>query len=611
MSKFNNGLVASYRFMLLLFGVLEIALLWTMSMFFICYISSDVNEVTFFCKDHIFINILFIGIAIVILFLLKKKGLIQLLMDKLDDDSFYKKVKTYMLRIIAVMGFVWVIITQYVPGSDQLDVLSSAYKYGVRDATVVEAGGYLDKWLHNVGIATVERVLALFVGDFNVVFMQLLNVLGIVFIYKKIVDTWEKQGGSRFSQICTLAAGIVFYPFIMYASFVYGNIWSVTLSLFAFDAELDYFDSKKKVYLLKFAIAVGLSYMVKGSAILFIVALGIYAIIRGAVDKTKLYHILVVILVMLLSYGICSVGPKAVLSNKLDRELRDSDGIWAFIAMGLQEEGATAGWYNGYCLNVYYDNNRDTVASEKEAKDEVINRLNYLFGDKHNAYEFFSKKIASTWIEPTYQGYWINQVRAHRVIFNDWLEAFMSAKGYNVAAKLFNYLQILVFLGTVLWLILEDKVQLVNKSFLLLSFIGGFTFFLFWETKAQYAVTYYVLLFPYAASGYELLLEKANTVTKESNKLVFAYVLATFVIFSVAYVRDGSNCLSNHNDAYSIYLDSFNPTPMVESVNEINSLRADLGASNEREAYYIEQLEKAQEREAYYKKLLEENNIEY
>ena len=92
---------------------------------------------------------------------------------------------------------------------------------------MVQAGGYLDKWPHNIGITTVERVLAFFVGDFNITFMQLLNVIGIVLIYKKMVDTWDRLGGSRISQICTLVCGILFYPLIMYASFVYGNIWHV------------------------------------------------------------------------------------------------------------------------------------------------------------------------------------------------------------------------------------------------------------------------------------------------------------------------------------------------------------------------------------------------
>ena len=429
--KLANGLVSFYRIMLLLFGVVEVALLWAMSIFFICYISSDTNEVTFFCKDNAVVNILMLLVFILILFLLNKKSVISRFKEKLGDDDFFKKIKKNMLWIIAAIGFAWVIITQYVPGSDQLDVMSSAYKYATGATDMVEAGGYLDKWPHNIGITTIERLLAYVVGDFNIMFMQLLNVLGIVLIYQKMVSSWDKLGGSRFSQVCTLGCGIVFYPLIMYASFVYGNIWHVTLALIAFDAELDFFENQRVRDAVKCILALSLSFMAKGSAIIFLVALCIYAIIRCATDKIKWYKVLVFVAAMCIAVEVFSAVPKTILEKTTGVDIRE-DGIWSFIAMGLQEDGTAPGWYNGYCLNVYYDNDRDTELAEQLAKEETFNRLNYLFGDKHHAYEFFSKKIASMWIEPTYQSYWVNQVRTHRTVFPAWLDSFMSAKGYTV-----------------------------------------------------------------------------------------------------------------------------------------------------------------------------------
>ena len=242
-SKNNKNcleLIIFYRFMLILFGVAEVAVLWVMSVFFICFISSDTNEVTFFCKDNAFLNIFIIFIFIGILYFLYQKSVVDRFIRKLDDDICFEKTKSIMLRIIFIIALLWVVITQYVPGSDQLDVLSSAYKYGKHATDMVEAGGYLDKWPHNIGITTVERLLAIIVGDYNVVFMQLLNIPGIVLIYKAIVDTWAKVGGSRISQIITLGCGIAFYPMIMYASFVYGNIWSVTFALLAYETVIDY-----------------------------------------------------------------------------------------------------------------------------------------------------------------------------------------------------------------------------------------------------------------------------------------------------------------------------------------------------------------------------------
>ena len=596
MTKFFNGITNFYRVLLLIFGVAEVALLWAMSIFFICYISSDTNEVTFFCKNNSLLNILVVICFIAILFLLRKKSVIEDFAGKLEDDAFFNRIKNNSLRIITVIGFLWVIITQYVPGSDQLDVLSSAYKYGNGTIDMVQAGGYLDKWPHNIGITTVERVLAFFVGDFNITFMQLLNVIGIVLIYKKMVDTWDRLGGSRISQICTLVCGILFYPLIMYASFVYGNIWHVTLALVAFDFELDFLEKKNYLSILKCAVALGLSFLIKASAIIFLVAFIIFAIVKGISEKADVFKTLVLIVALITTVSVFSSVPKWILTKTTGEEIRE-DGIWSFIAMALQEDGTAPGWYNGYCLNVYYDNNRDSELAEKQAKEEVYNRLNYFLSDKRYAYEFFSKKIASMWNEPTYESYWINQVRTHRVIFPKWLDSFMSAKGYTTAAKVFSAFQVLILTGTVLWLIFEDKKEFVNKSFLLLCFVGGFTFNLMWETKSQYAITYFIMLFPYAITGYEILLNKGKEIFVSLNKIILAYTLAFVVFFLGAYELDGSHCLSQHNEEYAKYVAEWNVESLNESVNEINVMKAWLKG-------YEEQC-------IYYQKVLNDNGIAY
>ncbi len=592
MTKISN----IYRAMLLIFGVAEITLLWTMSIFFISYISSDANEATFFCKDNWLLNIIAVIAFVAILILIKKKAVVSNFVNKLQDDVFFAKSKKTILWTITIVGFLWVIITQYVPGSDQLDVLSSAYKYGTGAVDMVQAGGYLDKWPHNIGITTIERILAFFVGDFNITFMQLLNALGIMLIYKKMVDTWDKLGGSRLSQICTLACGVIFYPLIMYASFVYGNIWHVTLALIAFDAELKFFEKQKYVYIVQCVLALGFSFLIKASAIIFLVALVIFAIIKCATEKSNVVKTLVLIIAMSIAVSVFSSVPKTILSKTTGQEIRD-DGIWSFIAMALQEDGTAPGWYNGYCLNVYYDNGRDAELAEKLAKEETFNRLNYLFSDKHHAYQFFSKKIASMWNEPTYEAYWVNQVRTHRVVFPKWLDAFMSAKGYTAGARVFNIFQILILTGTVFWLILEDKTKFVNKSFLLLCFVGGFTFNLMWETKSQYAITYFIMLFPYAFTGFEMLLDKGAKVVESASKPIFIYTCAVTLSFLGGYVLDGSLCLSQHNEEYNQYVANWDVESLNESVNEINIMKAWLKG-------YEDQC-------IYYQKVLNENGISY
>ncbi len=201
------------------------------------------------------------------------------------------------------------------------------------------------------------------------------------------------------------------------------------------------------------------------------------------------------------------------------------------------------------------------------------------------------------WIEPTYEGYWINQVRAHRVAFPGWLETFMSGKGYAIGAKIFDFFGIIILTGTLLWLILEDKAKFNDRSFLLLSFVGGFTFSLMWEAKSQYNITYFILLFPYAMSGFEMMLDRGRVLIRSANKVIIAYTCATIVLFLAAYKLDGSNCLSQHNDAFNTYIAEWRMNDLTETVNEINAMKA--------------WIKGYQEQCTYYQKLLNDNGITY
>lgn len=77
------------------------------------------------------VNVAFLVVSTSILVAMKAKGLFSNFQEKLNDDSLFKKAKFTLLLIILCLGLIWVFITQFVPGSDQLDVMSSAYSIRV------------------------------------------------------------------------------------------------------------------------------------------------------------------------------------------------------------------------------------------------------------------------------------------------------------------------------------------------------------------------------------------------------------------------------------------------------------------------------------------------
>lgn len=593
-----------YRKAVVLFSVAALSVLFLLSIFSTCFISSDQNEITFFCKDSILVNIFALTIFGIILVACTKSGYTQKIEGKIADDNCFKWTRVTLLGITMIIGLLWVVGTQYVPGSDQLDVMSSAYKLYIGETNMMEPGGYLDRWSNQVGLTMIEYYMCKFVGYYNFLFIQVLNVFGILFLYNTLTYIWDAWGASRLAQVGILFCGIIFFPFIMYASFVYGTVWSLTLSVFAVHAELKFFDDYKLRHLLCCAFAMGFAYQVKNNVLIIFIAMVIYGIICLLKDKKHIVKGVVLIVSICLSVLIFDITPRYMITRMTGYSLNQGVSNWSFIAMGLQDEEHAPGWNNGYNYSTYVDNGCITEVQTELAKEEISNRIGLFAEHKGYAFRFFSLKIASMWNEPTYQSFWINQIRNHRVNFAAWIELFMSAKGYTIVARMMKFFQVFLYSGALLWLLLEKRSDFTKKSFFVLCFVGGFIFHMFWEAKSQYSITYVVLLIPCAVIGYGLLIKilinKQNEITNVFAKVNFfaiAVCLATIITFSVIYLKDNTGYLTNDSDIYDIYIDQWEPPYTAESVLDINIMKAEK--------------KNAEEVRDYYRSLLEQNGISY
>ncbi|MBR4707483.1 MAG: hypothetical protein IKP29_05460 [Pseudobutyrivibrio sp.] len=582
-----------YKYSVISLASVAISIIVMISAISTCYMESGMNELTFFTKDNLFLNVLALALFIAALFCIKKIGWADKINDKLANQTTFKKTKNVLLAVITIIGLIWVLGTQFVPGSDQMDVMYSAYKLRVQNYNMLQPGGYLDMWGNQVGLTLIEYALASIVGDFNYLFVQVLNVFGITLLYKKLVDIWNRFGASRLSQVCILVCGIIFFPFIMYASFVYGTIWSVALALVAFDAMVRFFADYRIRDAVAFIIAIAFAYQVKNNVLIMFIAMMIYGILQLLNKRQHVIKTAIVLVCTVLVFAAFNVAPKAILTKMTGYTLEQGVSSWSFIAMGLQEDGSSPGWSNGYNYGLYRDNGYNTEAMEKLAKANIDESVAHYLDDKHAAFQFFSRKIASMWTEPTYQGFWINQIRLHRVTFPAWLDGVMSAKGYTVVANIFDYFLLFVFIGTILWLIFEDKNTFVTKSFFILCFVGGFIFHLFWEGKSQYSLTYVIMLIPCAIMGFGLLLNRSVKI----GKFATGVCVATMVLFVSVYLYDASNCLTRDTDTYKLYLQTWLPPANTESVLEINTMKAEKQGTEELNAYF--------------RSLLENNGISY
>lgn len=607
MKTLMGGINKIYRMVVVLFATAIFSIILFMSLMSTCYITSEENEITFFCKDNIIVNIMFILISTCIFLLLEGKGIFGILHEKLTDDKRFKKIKVCLLTIILCLGLMWVFQTQFVPGSDQLDVMSSAYKLRCGDYTVLAPGGYLDRWNNQLGLTLIEYLFGRVFGDYNIIGFQFLNCFGLALMHQKLVDIMDKMGASRLSQIITLILGVLFIPLIMYTSFVYGTIWSVALALWAFDYEIKYLNDNRLRNLVCCALLIGLAIQVKNNVLIMMIAMIIYGLIYSIKDFGTLKYSLLLVIIICVSFLAFSKGPKLIIEKKTGYSLSQGVSSWSFVAMGLQDENHAPGWSNGYNYSTYEESNCVTEVQEERAKADIADRVALIKDNSHYAFEFFSQKVASMWTEPTYQSFWINQIRNHRVDFPEWLDWLMSTNGYTFVSGILGYYQLLLFSGCLLWVILEDSNQFISKSFFVVTIIGGFLFHLAWEAKSQYSITYIVLMIPLAVMGYELFINKlccaikslktGTGLRKSSARYTAIFAVLVMGAYMGIYKFDGTQCLTADSGYYEKYLEAMVMPYTAETVRDINIINAE-------RRHYKELAE-------YFAQLLGENGIDY
>ncbi|WP_151622465.1 hypothetical protein [Pseudobutyrivibrio xylanivorans] len=573
-----------YQRTVVFLSTVSLSVIFFFSLISTCYRASDSREITYFCRDSKIKNIIFILVFLVLYYVVHKLSPLQKFKSKLNDDAFYNQAKKYMLRVIFLICIVWVLVTQFLPGSDQLDVIDCAYKLHAGEYNMLDPGGYLDRWTNQIGLVLINYFLSKFWGYFNITAFQVLNVVGLTLLYKMIVEVLEENKVSRLTQIELLVSGIVFFPFLMYTSFVYGTIWHMTLSMVAFYNVVKYLKDSKWWRILISAVTMALAVQVKNNAWIFCVAILIYLLLSIVNnDDNRLKKSFYIIFILSVSIMVAKL-PAYYIEKLTGYVLNQGVSSWAFIAMGLQEseEEYPPGWWNGYNNQTYERVGCYTDKQAVLAKKEIENKLKKFANDKAYAVRFFSKKLASMWAEPTYQCYWINQIRNHRVTYSDKMTNAFSAENYTKAADILDYIQTLIYLGSLLWLIFESKEDFNTRSFFMLTFLGGFIFHVFWEAKTQYSIVYTIMLLPCAVMGFERLIDHLDGIKVNGSEVLDRMVIirelvccVCLISVCIAYKKCGEGCLTSDDNLYNEYLATWVQPYTNESMLDIAHIKAD------------------------------------
>jgi hypothetical protein len=362
-------------------------------------------------------------------------------------------------------------------------------------------------------------------------------------------------GYRRATQLLYLCCGIIFFPLVIYTSFVYGTIIGLAFSIIAFKYEIRFFSTYEKKYIWGSALSIAMATILKSNYLILLVALLIYAIIQCRKDKFLQHSIY--ILCCLACVFILNKSALLLLTSITGYKLDQGYTPLSYIAMGLSESWRAPGWYTSLLGRLHSEAGYQSDQANILAMNVIQDRINTFINDRTYTFRFFTRKIASQWNEPTFQSLQWFQSADSNIIQPQFIVNLFTRTTIDYCARILNVFQVVIYLGVILWLVFCDKNEFNKQSILILSFVGGFIFHTFWEGKSQYTIVYFTLLIPCALMGYEKLILYIESHKYHLKENIFRLILVVIiaVLSSSLYLYDKTDCLRTDDEYYyNLYL---------------------------------------------------------
>lgn len=460
-------------------------------------------------SEHITINynsfLYIIGLIFLSMLIFVATKIIDKYLYKDADSELKKKVRKIIFTIALILyiafNILWVILVRPPIVGDQIHACNLAqtfYRGNVDEflPNMTYAGiplsQYIQGYHQQISLAFVFSIFFRIMHFDGIGILRALNVIGNIFIVialYKISKQLSKKHETNKVILLTLILTFISLP--MLSTFIYGDIPSLALCLFAVYFMMKYIETKKIMYTISASIFTMIAYMMRMNSLIFIIATVIYLLLNLFKEITKktwkenLLDILIIIV-----YIAVSIIPSVIVQNYyLNKYNLDKDKAYpsiSYFLMAMEEGPRANGWYNE-SIGEPALKNPENIKSEYI--DKIKNRLTYFSENIGYTLKFYTMKIASMWTENTYSA-----VRNNMVKENDSLE--------NIINPLTFYQKVLLILTCLcsLTILIQNRKNLsIDVIFLVTIFIGGFAFHILWEAKSRYIIPYIVVLIPVAS----------------------------------------------------------------------------------------------------------------
>ena len=313
---------------------------------------------------------------------------------------------------IFALGFsiYWVGATNTFPQADSLIVYDLAKAFENLDYSSLQQGGYVSIYRHQLGLITFWRLLFKIFGMGNYLVFQYLNAMMVpVLIFSGYRITKRISENNKIVGLLYLLLTITCVPLYCYVPFLYGEMISTALVVFATWMLMDTFEKFSPVKIVLMSIALGAAIQFRRNTVIFLIAFLIVAVIqlcRGWDWKVVITIVGIIAGAVLLQFYINNIYHELIPENSLEAPAS------VYIAMGVNTDNGMAGWHNFYDQNVFVNNDCNIEKTNQEAWTYFGDFFRENKDNPGYLADFYYRKICSQWNSPMYQCLAMNNIFA-------------------------------------------------------------------------------------------------------------------------------------------------------------------------------------------------------
>lgn len=361
-------------------------------------------------------------------------------------------------------------------------------------------GRYFDFYPHQLGLLHYERLIMGLLGtNPRILFtINLLQVISINYILYRIVDLISNK--NHIMNLLSIILSFLFLPQFYFIVFAYGLINGLFFAIIGIYFLVKYQKNKKVFSIFLSATFISIACLLRNNYIILFLAIVIYLIFINYKHYKKMAFIFTITFFMLSKLFTYSIN--SMTENKTGNKFTNGAPKQLWIAMGTDPENWNLGpgWYNGYVRDVISSVNYDYDKAKIIGNQKIKQNIKHFIFNPVDAVNYFTIKIASTWLEPSFQSFWTGPQKSYKQITENKIISSIYNQG-NLYKLNFNFMKANLVLSYAAIAFYLWKYRNKEFTIFILYFLGGFIFHIFWETKAQYVYPYIYLILPIVAAS--------------------------------------------------------------------------------------------------------------